>query len=72
MDYEELDDVTEEEYFPLPQTDDTVETLAGAKCLSTLDLKSGYRQVDLHLDIKKTAFPTGQGLWQFTLMCFGL
>jgi hypothetical protein len=36
-------------------------------------VKSGYWQVDVHPDDKeKTAFSTGQGLWQFTVMAFGL
>jgi hypothetical protein len=57
----------------VPLIDDTLDTLSRAKWFSTLDLKSGYWQVDVHPDDKKkTAFWTGQGLWQFTVMPFGL
>jgi hypothetical protein len=38
--------------FPLPRIDDTLDMLAGAKWLATLDLKTGYWQVDLHPDDK--------------------
>ena len=47
--------------------------LSGAKWFSTLDLKSGYWQVELDpQDREKTAFSLGNGLWQFTVMPFGL
>jgi hypothetical protein len=73
VDYRKLNDVTKKECFPMPRIDDTLDTLAGAKWFSTLDLKSGYGQVDIHPDDKeKTAFSTGQGLWHFTIMPFGL
>jgi hypothetical protein len=42
---------------PLPPISGTLDTLAGAKWFSNLDVKNGYWQVDQHLDDKgKTAF----------------
>jgi hypothetical protein len=71
VDYRKLNDYSRKGNFPLPRIDDTLDTLAGAKWFSTLDLKSGYWQVNLHAD-KKTSFSMGQGLWQFTVTLFGL
>jgi hypothetical protein len=42
VDCRKLNDVTRKDSFPLPLIDDTLETLAGTKWFSILDLKSGY------------------------------
>ncbi|GBM78407.1 Retrovirus-related Pol polyprotein from transposon gypsy [Araneus ventricosus] len=47
-------------------THDTLDALNGSQWFSTLDLKSGYWQVEIQPEDKeKTALTTGQGLWQF-------
>ncbi|GFV58471.1 hypothetical protein TNCV_4036461 [Trichonephila clavipes] len=73
VDYRRLNDVNKKKSYPLPRIDNTLDTLAGNTWFSTLDLKSGCRQVELNTDDKeKTAFTTGQGLWQFKVMLSGL
>ncbi|GFY07458.1 retrovirus-related Pol polyprotein from transposon 17.6 [Trichonephila clavipes] len=68
-----LTDITNKDSDPLSRIEDTLDTLAGNTWFSTLYLKSKYWQVELHPDDKeKTAFTTGQGLWQFKVMPFGL
>ena len=73
VDYRKVNDVTHKDSYPLPRIDDTIDALAGSKWFSTLDLKSGYWQVQLSEEAKeKTAFSSGSGLWQFKVMPFGL
>lgn len=73
VDYRKLNEVTKKDSYPLPRIDDTIDTLSGAKWFSTLDLQSGYWQVEIEeSDREKTAFSLGDGLWQFAVMPFGL
>ncbi|GBM95331.1 Retrovirus-related Pol polyprotein from transposon 297 [Araneus ventricosus] len=73
VDYRKLIEITIKDSYPLPRLDDTLHSLNGSQWFSTLDLKSGYWQVEIQPEDKeKTAFTTGQGLWQFKVMPFGL
>ncbi|BHF57829.1 hypothetical protein SprV_0100077500 [Sparganum proliferum] len=73
VDYRKINAVTVKDSFPLPRIDTTLEALAGAACFSTLDLQSGYWQVEMAPeDRPKTAFSIPSGLYEFETMPFGL
>ena len=73
VDYRKLNDVTRKDAYPLPRIDATLDTLHGSQWFSTLDLLSGYWQVEVdEADRQKTAFCTTKGLFQFKVMPFGL
>ena len=73
IDYRKLNDVTVKDGYPLPRIDDCLDTLAGAKWFSTMDLSSGYWQVEMEKGSKpKTAFVTRSGLYEFNVLPFGL
>ena len=73
IDFRKLNDVTRKDAQPLPRIDDTLDALGQARYFSTLDLASGYWQVEVKPgDKEKTAFVTPHGLFQFWVMPFGL
>ncbi|KAI8480272.1 hypothetical protein Bbelb_419750 [Branchiostoma belcheri] len=73
VDYRKLNQATVKDAHPLPRTDVVLDALAGSAFFTTLDLTSGYWQVNIDPDDReKTAFTTGRGLYQFKVMPFGL
>lgn len=73
VDYRRLNAVTHKDSFPLPRIEESLTGLRQAEWYSTLDLASGYWQVEVDpTDREKTAFTTPLGLYEFTRMPFGL
>ena len=68
VDYRKVNEVTRKDSYPLPRVDDTLDTLAGSIFFSTLDLTTGYWQVEVAPeDQPKTAFTTPEGLYHNAL-----
>jgi hypothetical protein len=73
VDYRSLNDVTVKNKYLLPRIEDLFDQMRGARVFSKIDLQSGYHQMKIRpSDIPKTAFSTRYGLYEFTVMSFGL
>ena len=73
IDYRQLNTITRKDVYPLPRVDDILIALGESKYFSSLDLASGYWQIELDEDArKKSAFTTYRGLFEFIRMPFGL
>ena len=73
VDYRRLNSVTKKDAFPIPSTQDCLDTVAGSVLFSTMDITSAYNQVPIKKeDIPKTAFVTRSGFYEYKTMSFGL
>ncbi|XP_071478188.1 uncharacterized protein [Diadema antillarum] len=75
IDFRKLNQKTVRDSYALPRIDETLQMMQGATWFSSLDLKSGYWQLEINeADKHKTAFvlPPPLGLWECNRMPFGL
>ncbi|GLB42887.1 putative retrotransposable element tf2 155 kda protein type 1-like [Lyophyllum shimeji] len=73
QDYRYLNEGTVKNTYPLPLVGDLMDKLKGAKIFTKLDLRWGYNNVRIKEgDEWKAAFKTNRGLFEPTVMFFGL
>lgn len=64
VNYRRLSAATVKDSYPLPHIGDSIDAPSGSCWFSTLDLASGYWQVEVREeDRPKTAFTTGSGMY---------
>ena len=72
VDYRALNEITRKDSYPLPNIQDCFDALGGTSWFSSIDLQSGYWQVEMQKeDAPKTAFTCSEGLFQFKVLPFG-
>ncbi|PIK40868.1 hypothetical protein BSL78_22298 [Apostichopus japonicus] len=68
IDYRKLNQDTVKDSYSLPRIEESLDALKGAKWFSSLDLQSGYWQIEVaEKDIPKTAFTTPMGFTNATV-----
>jgi hypothetical protein len=73
QDYRQLNDITKKNCYPPPLISDLINTLQDAKYFTKLDVRWGYNNARIKEgDEWKAAFRTNHGLYEPTVMFFGL
>ena len=74
IDFHRLNSRTKKDAYPLPQMQETMESMVGTRFFSTMDLKSGFWQVKMAKDSQQyTTFMVGSmGVYEFLRMLYGL
>ena len=73
MDFTDLNKTCPKDSYPLPRIDQLVDSTAGHKLLSFMDVFSSYNQIRMDkADKEKTSFITNQGLLCYKVMSFSL
>lgn len=66
-------DITAENRYPLPLTDELMDSLSGATVFSKVDIRDAYHRIRIRrTDIWKAAFRTRYGHYEYLVMAFGL
>lgn len=73
VDYRQLNSITKKMIYPVPNIEETLNTVANARVYTSLDMMSGFYQCEIDENSRKfTAFITPTELYQFKRMPFGL
>jgi hypothetical protein len=73
VDYRSLNEVTIKNKYPLPRIEYLFDQMKGAGVFLKIDMSSRYHQLRIwDSDIPKTAFRTRYGLYEYTMLSFGL
>ena len=74
VDYRRLNAKTKKDAYNIPRIDSLIESVQGARYFASLDLFSGYHQVNVEQDhVERTAFTAGPlGFYEYAKMPFGL